>query len=94
MIQVIPVWTEVWSRGNLRLKCGDTKTMRFFSLENNSFTSDFQASPERRWENDGEVDAGIIHKTDATMYIKSTITQTCNATLANSLMAWMSTHSF
>lgn len=52
----------------------------FCSLVNKSFTSDFQV-------NYGKVDTGLIQKTDATMYIKSTITKTYNATVANSLMA-------
>lgn len=52
----------------------------FFRLVNNSFTSDFQV-------NYGKADTGLIQKTDGTMYIKSTFAQTCNATLANSLMA-------
>lgn len=54
--------------------------MRFVNLVNNTFTSDFQV-------NYGEVDTGLIQKTDATTYIKSTDKQTCSATLANSVMA-------
>lgn len=59
----------------------------FFRLVNNTFTYDFQVNYD-------EVDTGLIQKTDGTMYIKSTFAQTCNATLTNSLMAWMSKHSF